>query len=747
MAKIFSTIVKNTNSLPTELISASIAAVYDNSSVNQTDTNTKTLIKLRTVPPALQVQPIQVYKRIEEIYKMFNSSPATQSVQFNSTTNSLLLPSSYTRTRPTGLYSGFKSYEPTIPTLPAKNFTLIEITPTANINSSNFQTFDELSQGVSGSNAAIRPEPTDVILQDSRAFPIVSGERDIYRMTRFLGSAEGTYFLGLQARMQAGNTFGQSRLYNIASVRNQAINYRVATLFRPLQRTSRISYNDYTNQEELWGRVQKETVIDVQTMIRKKYVDGRIVLNRPDALSEFAATELGQAFRNLAARTRVPRFLRRIVGLPAGASFEQFFNEWNTVTTGIQAILNSLATEDPTLLRDQTVYDGLYRANVWPVMQEYQTNSKIRNFHLEKAAYLARAQASIAQIKGIQINNLNKSMDAYGITDPLNDYRSSVDFTEIVRTSVPETQFNGVITSRYIQDITNLTTGAEGILNSKNLENESQESATDVVLLRFVVPSVYDNGIDFRAFIEDLNHSAKGQFEDIKYVGRPERFVTYKGMTRNLTFSMYLVAFSENEVDTIWTRANMLNKLVYPITSRGGFMTPPLVRLTIGNMIVDQPGYVESIDMRFANIPWDIDRELPMAIKLNMNYNILEKDYITQDGTNPREFVQLFNQATRPVTAPPRPDQQNNTGGGAGQTSGGDTTNPATTPRNNTTGTPPSNANPPQDNNDRRGGYEGNEQQIIDTFRGTFPGATQQDICDALNYLVDESFRYVSPCR
>lgn len=742
MAKIFSTIVKNTNTLPTQLISASIAAVYDNSAVNVTNTNTKTLINLRTVSPALQIQPIQVYKRIEEIYKMFNSSPVTQSVQFNNTANSLLLPSSYTRTRPTGLYSAFKSYEPTIPAVPAKNFTLLEITPTANINASNFETFDAVSQGVSGSSAAVRPEPTDVILQDSRAFPIVSGERDIYRVTRFLGTAEGTYFLGLQARLQAGNTFGQSRLYNIASVRNQAINYRVATLFRPLQRTSRISYNNYTNQEELWGRVQKETVIDVQTMIRKKYVDGRIVLNRPDALSEFAATQLGQAFRNLAARTRVPRFLRRIVGLPAGASFEQFFNEWNTVTTGIQAILNSVATQDPTLLRDQTVYDGLYKANIWPVMQEYQTNSKIRNFHLEKAAYLSRAQASISQSKGIQINNLNKSMDAYGITDPLNDYRSSVDFTEIVRTSVPETQFNGVITSRYIQDITNLTTdaqgNAQGILDSKILENESTDSATDIVLLRFIVPSVYDNGIDFRAFIEDLNHSAKGQFEDVKYVGRPERFVTYKGMTRNLTFSMYLVAFSENEVDTIWTRANMLNKLVYPITSRGGFMTPPLVRLTIGNMIVDQPGYVESIDMRFANIPWDIDRELPMAIKLNMNYNILEKDYITQDGTNPREFVQLFNQATRPVPPPPPPN-----------TSPANTppNTAATTPRNNATNTPPSNANPPQNNGDRQGGYEGDQQRIIDTYKATFPNATQQDICDALNYLVDESFRYVSPCR
>jgi hypothetical protein len=146
---------------------------------------------------------------------------------------------------------------------------------------------------------------------------------------------------------------------------------------------------------------------------------------------------------------------------------------------------------------------------------------------------------------------------------------------------------------------------------------------------------VFDRGISFRAFIEDINHSSRGQYDEVRYVGRPERFITYKGMNRNVTFGMYLIAFSEQELDTIWARANMLNKLTFPIDTAGGFMTPPIAKLTIGNVFVNQAGYVENVDMRLQDIPWDIDNELPQAIKLNMTFNIIEEGFITQKATNP----------------------------------------------------------------------------------------------------------------
>ena len=172
-----------------------------------------------------------------------------------------------------------------------------------------------------------------------------------------------------------------------------------------------------------------------------------------------------------------------------------------------------------------------------------------------------------------------------------------------------------------------------GTSDVKQLDGQFEKS--DYIKFKIVVPGVFDRGISFRAFIEDINHSSRGQYDEVRYVGRPERFITYKGMNRNVTFGMYLIAFSEQELDTIWARANMLNKLTFPIDTAGGFMTPPIAKLTIGNVFVNQAGYVENVDMRLQDIPWDIDKELPQAIKLNMTFNIIEEGFITQKATNP----------------------------------------------------------------------------------------------------------------
>ena len=105
-------------------------------------------------------------------------------------------------------------------------------------------------------------------------------------------------------------------------------------------------------------------------------------------------------------------------------------------------------------------------------------------------------------------------------------------------------------------------------------------------------------------------------------------------MSRSVSFSMYLIAFSQNELDTIWTRANMLNKLIYPINNVAGYMVPPIIRMTIGNILTEQPGYITDINMNLADVPWDVDSEVTNVIELNITFNIIEKNYITQNNNN-----------------------------------------------------------------------------------------------------------------
>jgi hypothetical protein len=164
----------------------------------------------------------------------------------------------------------------------------------------------------------------------------------------------------------------------------------------------------------------------------------------------------------------------------------------------------------------------------------------------------------------------------------------------------------------------------------------------DFIKFKIVVPNLYPEGIYFRAFIQDFKHDAKGEYEEQRYVGRPERFVVYKGMNRSVSFTLYLVAFSKEELSAVWVRANMLNKLVYPIDSRAGYMTPPLVKMTLGGVLEDQPGYVTDISMDLADYTWDIDSELTQVVKLNINFNLIEKNFITQRNANAVAGTELF---------------------------------------------------------------------------------------------------------
>jgi hypothetical protein len=618
MAKLFQNIaIPNSGS-------GGISKIYSDSTVNS---NNSTFIAIRSqvtntigVPDA--PQNLIDIRRIGPIYDISSSVPAKQTITFSK--NLLRTSSTYSRKRSTLLYDQFPLTNGllTNKNTPTNN-TLIEIKP--------------YGEGV---------EDRSRMLQNSQALPLVSGPRDVTRMKKYLLSNEGLGFLAFQQRLQAGNTFGQSRGYNPLSIPTAVSSYADASFNNPLVRVSRIISNDTLVNSELWGRLQKETVISTQDRLRVKFVGG--AQRRDSALGTIIGTAVNRLINNVLNKTtiKVPGVAQRAtnwINRRLGTNFSlgntvnlgQLSRGIQTVAATGNAILRGLNASNSTLVKDQTAYDALYAADLWPVMKENDGN--IRSHQGEKAAYLDRATLAISKAK-LQINNTNKSTVAYGV-DPTNDYRSSADYTDAVRSGTGTKTFNGVTTATYIKDNFNLNAG-RAITDASFLDgvNDGQ----DYIKFKISVPGVFDSGINFRAFIEDINHSAKGQYEDVRYVGRPERFVTYKGMNRTLTFSMYLIAFSEAELDTIWTRANMLNKLVYPIDNAGGFMVPPLVKITIGNVIVNQPGYVENIDMRFQEIPWDIDKELPQAIKLNMTYNIIEKEYIKQIDTNPILTQQLF---------------------------------------------------------------------------------------------------------
>jgi hypothetical protein len=171
-----------------------------------------------------------------------------------------------------------------------------------------------------------------------------------------------------------------------------------------------------------------------------------------------------------------------------------------------------------------------------------------------------------------------------------------------------------------------LPTLQSGSLVYEKISGE-KEKHTDII--PFIFNSVdKSEPIHFRAFISSLKQSVKPEFNETRYVGRTERFVTYAGAKRTATLQFNIVAFSELELDSMWLRINYLTGLAFPKgVSTSGFMVPPLFRLTVGGIYDSQPCYIESLDFDLLDesITFDIDKHVSQVINVNMSVTLLEK--------------------------------------------------------------------------------------------------------------------------
>lgn len=689
MAKIFSNIARNAPNLVKR---------YDDSTVTNELTTFNALRNLGGAPTLfISNAPKSVYDLYTDPSTI--STPLLRTIRPSSSTLAaqgalLVTPTTVVRIRRSKFYDAFPIVNANFTALNVPvNDTLVEIKPYSQVN-----------------NDEIYSVETSRMLRDDRTNPLVSGPRDVVRMNRYLSSAEGLLFKLNQQILQSGNTFGQSQGYNPASVETMVLNYRNATLFNPLERIPRILVGNAIVDSQLQGRLQKETVLNSQSKLRLKFVGGAAV-SPQSPINNAINSLLGGIFRDRINNVNipVPGFVRNLANFAndrfntnftPGTSINvgQVSRQLDTIAAGAEAIRRGLNTNNSTLEPDQTAYDELYLKNLWPLMKE--NDGTIKNFQGPQGTreqYLQRARQLIR--KGSDINRVNQNTNEY----PQDDYRSSATYTEDVRFTGTKRTKDGLTTATYIKDTMNLRgqnidgrTVQVGITDSKYLDGLSEGNifaARDYITFKIMVPGIFSSGVSFRAFIEDINHSSRGQYDEVRYVGRPERFITYKGMNRSVTFGMYLVAFSEEELDTIWTRADMLNRLTFPIGDAGGFMTPPISRLTIGNIFVDQPGYVENVDMRLQDIPWDIDKELPQAIKLNLTFNIIEDNFPTQNTAN--KIFGIRNKQTEVVQNPNSPGVAAAAGdrdaspAGAARASAGATAATAPTATTKVTGSPP----------------------------------------------------------
>ena len=181
------------------------------------------------------------------------------------------------------------------------------------------------------------------------------------------------------------------------------------------------------------------------------------------------------------------------------------------------------------------------------------------------------------------------------------------------------------------------------------------EMANDLIKFRFeTIDNINPtNGvvIAFRAFLNEINDNPSADWESFRYTGRGENFYTYNGFRREMNFSFKIAAQSRDEMKPLYQKFNYLIAQMAPDYDTI-FMSGPMIRLTIGDYIVQQPGFINSLSITIDNnTPWEIALNDPDMYELPQVLNV-------QASFTPIHSFLVRRYAKAPYVTPPGSDNK-----------------------------------------------------------------------------------------
>lgn len=468
---------------------------------------------------------------------------------------------------------------------------------------------------------------TSRIKNDTRAIPVVSTLRDVTRVSRFLQSPDGRLFVGNQALLQTGNTFADTKLYNPLSSILNAVPFVHARRHVP----SKILVSNPS------GLLQNTTVDDVSSKFNtmaKLQTTGTSNRNLLQTVNNLAKTYAVRQLRN-AANTILPLPQKYSRSRPEYIAFEkggprifdpQPLNERGSprlnVITNIKKVVSTKVTtplvQRSTALLNRVIPKSL--RNVVPPTKKIQPQEK--NITFEQAAaefknnFYTQNGRTTSRFKSKYLNEVPTPVE------------TSLDSSIVLATEGSTSLNDPYNIAPFQSSLTGPNTTGNVMVDKLNYGNIIKDQSPKSDIIKFVFRDAQGNNpVHFRALMSALKESVKTEFNEQRYVGRTERFVTYGGAKRGVSISFNIVAFTERELDGMWTKINYLTGLAFPKSAVNGFMVPPLFKITVGGIYDNQPCYIESLDYDFLDesITFDIDREVPFAINVTMQLSILEK--------------------------------------------------------------------------------------------------------------------------
>lgn len=187
------------------------------------------------------------------------------------------------------------------------------------------------------------------------------------------------------------------------------------------------------------------------------------------------------------------------------------------------------------------------------------------------------------------------------------------------------------------------TTDTLNLLGLYEDEDDSVRDLFDFIPLKFYSVGK-QKGVAFKATINGLTENFSPSWEGSNFVGNPYSFYTYQTISRDLTFSFSIYSLSAEEHKKNWEKVDFLSSLTYPQnTTNDVYVTPPLLKITMGNMYKNKLGFIESLSYTIDDsTPWEIgigvektedgivlndsmkDYKLPTIINVAVSFQIIE---------------------------------------------------------------------------------------------------------------------------
>lgn len=496
------------------------------------------------------------------------------------------------------------------------------------------------------------------IKDDVRYLPFgTSVSRDSERVSKFLRSSDGVLFLAKQTLLQSKNTFADTKLYNPVSPllsvvpgvypkRFISTNTFVQRTPGLLQNATLAGYSRATISQTSSTIASATNIVPTLTDLIRGEVTRRInraVSNFTDQIYNASRPEFvvfGDPNTDYNPRIILPPALstRSSRGTPAVLSV-------NNVTQKIvqkvaqkvrrQLVINVRSVSSINRIRATFSRQNIrknFSSSLRNLGRSLGRSLSLNNIINEVVPAIQQPPASSFIQAAIQFREKQRENVNDRLNSPYFVGNQLIDWAAEPSTNVSYNNGNVVVgegNRRNVRDTLNKNISKELVADvADRLNYGSIEGSDNKDIVKFVFTSMDDSPVQFRAFISNIKESVKPEYNEQRYVGRTERFVTYAGARRSVSMNFNIVAFSSQELDDMWTRINYLTGLAFPRgVSESGFMVPPLFKLTVGQIYDLQPCYIDTLDYDLLDqsITFDIDKQVSQVINVTMNLTILEK--------------------------------------------------------------------------------------------------------------------------